>query len=119
MTRTKAEGYYPVTLRDTEKGARTVHLYYTWQSLAYLEDALGVPLAEVTDVLSQGRIKNVALLLHAGLLHLRYDWTLDDVMGMVPLGRMAEINEVVLEAFNASMVDEKTPAPAGSKKKAA
>lgn len=118
MTRTKAEGYYPVTLHDSEKGERTVHLYYTWQSLAYLEDALGVPLAEVTEVLAQGRIRNVALLLHAGLLHLRYDWTLDDVMAMVPISRMAEINDVVLEAFNASMSDEKAPA-GPSKKKAA
>ena len=49
MTRTKAEGYYPVRLDDPEKGERTLHLYYTWRSLAYLEDALGVPMSDVID----------------------------------------------------------------------
>lgn len=116
MTKTKAEGYYPLVLVDPEKGERTLLLYYTTRSLAYLEDALGVPLSDVQGVLSTGRVRHLGLILMAGLLHYDYDWTVDDVMGMVPIKRLQAVSSEVMAAFNESMGGEEE-APKDTKKK--
>ena len=59
------------------------------------------------------------MMLYAGLLHYNYDWTLDQVMEMVPIRMMSDVSAAVMEAFNASMADEtQQDSPSTSKKKA-
>jgi len=76
------------------------NLRYTMNALAEIEDALGVPLAELQNVAMT--IKNVRVILWAGLIHEDADLTVEDVGNMVDLTNFQEVQEKVAEAFSMS-----------------
>ncbi|MGG3561651.1 hypothetical protein ABES03_08605 [Neobacillus rhizosphaerae] len=73
------------------------HLRYTMNALAEIEDQLGVPLAELQNV--KMTMKNVRVILWAGLIHEDKELTQEDVGEMVDLGNMEYVQERVAEAF--------------------
>lgn len=89
----KQRGYVKITL-DKERNLR-----YTLNSLAELEDVLGVPLSELENV--HMGMKQVRAFLWAGLIHEDKDLTLEKVGDMVDMDNMNEINEKITEAFKA------------------
>jgi hypothetical protein len=76
------------------------HIRYTMNALAEIEDRLGVPLSEMKDV--KMTIKNVRVILWAGLIHEDKDLTLEEVGEMVDLGNFEEVQTKVAEAFGAT-----------------
>mgnify|MGYP005750951813 CR=1 FL=1 len=74
------------------------HLRYTMNALAEIEDALGVELSEMDKV--KMNIKNVRIILWAGLIHEDPDLTQEEVGDMVDLANIKEVQEKVSEAFN-------------------
>jgi hypothetical protein len=76
---------------------KTRNLRYTMNALAEIEDSLGVPLAEMGNI--QMTMKNVRVILWAGLIHEEPELTQEQVGEMVDLGNMQEVQEKVAEAF--------------------
>lgn len=73
------------------------HLRYTMNALAEMEDQLGVPLSELKDV--KMTIKNVRVILWAGLIHEDKEISIEEVGDMVDLGNLEEVQLKVTEAF--------------------
>jgi DNA mismatch repair protein MutH len=73
------------------------HLRYTMNALAEIEDQLGVPLSEMKDV--KMTIKNVRVILWAGLIHEDAELTQEEVGNMVDLGNFEEVQQKIAEAF--------------------
>lgn len=92
----KQRGFVKVTL-DKERNLR-----YTMNALAEIEDQLGVPLAELQTV--QMTMKNIRVILWAGLIHEDKELTQEDVGDFVDLENMQEVQERVAEAFAKSQV---------------
>jgi hypothetical protein len=78
------------------------NLRYTMNALAEIEDRLGVPLSEMGNV--KMTIKNVRVILWAGLIHEDKELTPEDVGDMVDISNFEEVQEKVAEAF--SMVEK-------------
>lgn len=93
----KHRGFVKVEL-DKERTLR-----YTMNALAEIEDALGVPLAELQTV--KMTMKNIRVILWAGLIHEDEDLTQLEVGNMVDLNNMEEVQTKVAEAF--AMAQEK------------
>lgn len=72
-------------------------LRYTLNSLAEIEDRLGVPLSEMGDM--KMTIKNVRVILWAGLIHEDPELTEQEVGNMVDLENFQEVQDKVAEAF--------------------
>lgn len=88
-------GFVPITL-DKERT-----LNYTLNSLIDIEEKLGVPMEEMGDI--KMSIKNVRVLLWAGLTHEDEKLTERQVGAMVNLTNLGAVQEKVTEAF--SMVE--------------
>jgi hypothetical protein len=87
----KQRGFVKVEL-DKERNLR-----YTMNALAEIEDQLGVPLSEMAEL--KMTIKNVRVILWAGLIHEDEELTQQEVGNMVDLENMQEVQEKVAEAF--------------------
>jgi hypothetical protein len=87
----KQRGFVKVNL-DKERNLR-----YTMNALAEIEDQLGVPLSEMAEL--KMTIKNVRVILWAGLIHEDEELTQREVGNMVDLENMQEVQEKVAEAF--------------------
>jgi hypothetical protein len=87
----KHRGFVKMEL-DKERNLR-----YTMNALAEIEDILGVPLSEMENV--KMTIKNVRVILWAGLIHEDPELTQEEVGNMVDLGNFKEVQEKVAEAF--------------------
>lgn len=73
------------------------NLRYTMNALGEIEDHLGVPLSEMSKV--KMSIKNIQVMLWAGLLHEDEELTLKQVGDMVDMGNFEEVQEKIAEAF--------------------
>lgn len=80
-------------------------LRYTMNALAEIEDHLGIGLSEMGDI--QMSIKNVRVILWAGLIHEDRELTQEDVGEMVDLTNFQEVQEKVAEAFTMAQADSK------------
>lgn len=94
----KHRGFIEVELDKT----RT--LRYTLNALAEVEDRIGVPLEELENV--KMTIKNVRILLWAGLIHEDPDLTPEEVGNMVDMGNFQEVQEKVALAFTGGSKNE-------------
>jgi hypothetical protein len=74
------------------------NLRYTMNSLAEIEDALGVPLSEMGNI--KMTIKNVRVILWAGLIHEDKELTIEEVGDFVDLTNFEEVQTKVAEAFS-------------------
>lgn len=72
-------------------------LRYTMNALAEIEDQLGVPLAELQNV--KMTIKNIRVILWAGLIHEDSELTQEQVGEMVDLNNIEEVQQKIAEAF--------------------
>lgn len=77
-------------------------LRFTLNSLAELEDKLGVGIQEIGEVLSNPRMKDLLLLLWAGLIHEDEELTVERVGNMIDLSNMDMLSDKLGEAFSAS-----------------
>jgi hypothetical protein len=82
---------------EVELGGKVRHIRYTMNALAEIEDNLGVPLSEMESV--KMTIKNVRVILWAGLIHEDKTLTIEEVGDMVDLENMEAVQEKVAEAF--------------------
>ncbi len=82
-------------LVELELGDKTYTMHYTLNSLAEIEDCLGVPLAELGKV--QMGMKAVRVMLWAGLIH--EGLTEKEVGSMVDFGNFEYVQEKLAEAF--------------------
>jgi hypothetical protein len=82
---------------EVELGGKVRNLRYTMNALAEIEDNLGVPLSEMDKV--KMTIKNVRVILWAGLIHEDEELTQKEVGNMVDLENMEAVQEKVAEAF--------------------
>lgn len=98
-TLTKAQGYFPVTLYQDGQEVE-YRLFYSTESIAWLEDEYDAPISAVLERLDQRRWGVIGKMVHAGLLHYDEDRTVRETMRMVPLDKMLGILDVVVEAFN-------------------
>jgi hypothetical protein len=73
-------------------------LYFNMNALAYLEDALGVTLAEIGNV--KMGIKTIRTFLHAGLIHEDESLTVHAVGNMVDFENLEYVQEKITEAFS-------------------
>jgi hypothetical protein len=94
----KQRGFIKVEL-DKERTLR-----YTMNALAEIEDCLGVPLSEMKDV--KMTMKNVRVILWAGLIHEDENLTQEQVGNMVDLGNMEAVQEKVAQAFTMAQEEE-------------
>jgi hypothetical protein len=76
---------------------RVRNLRYTMNALAEIEDILGVPLSELENI--KMSIKNVRVILWAGLIHEDPTLTQEEVGNWVDLGNFKEVQEKVAQAF--------------------
>lgn len=82
---------------EIKLGENTYRLRYTLNSLAELEDRLGVPLTELSNI-SMG-MKTVRTLLWAGLVH--EGLTEDEVGELVDFGNFEYVQDCIARAFEA------------------
>lgn len=96
---TKAQGYFPVTLQSGGK-RKDYKLFYSVESVAWLEDEFDLPVEEVLQKLAERRWGVIGKLVHAGLLHYGDDRELAQTMREIPLEHMLDVLNQVTEAFN-------------------
>jgi hypothetical protein len=82
---------------EVELGGKVRNLRYTMNALAEIEDQLGVPLAEMENV--KMTMKNIRVILWAGLIHEDKELTQEDVGELVDLNNIQTVQEKVAEAF--------------------
>lgn len=73
------------------------NLRYTMNALAEIEDILGVPLGEMGNI--QMTMKNIRVILWAGLIHEDKELTLEQVGDMIDMSNIQEVQEKLTEAF--------------------
>lgn len=88
----KHRGYVDIQLDKKRK------LRYTMNALAEIEDALGVTMGEIDTV--KMTIKNIRVILWAGLIHEDPELTVEEVGNMVDLQNLDEVQEKITEAFS-------------------
>lgn len=82
---------------EVELGGKVRNLRYTMNALAEIEDKLGVAMADMKDI--KMTIKNVRVILWAGLIHEDKELTIEEVGDMVDMSNFEEVQEKVAEAF--------------------
>ncbi len=73
------------------------NLRYTMNALAEIEDQLGVSITEVGDI--DLTVKNVRVILWAGLIHEDKELTQEEVGDMIDMGNFQYAQEKIAEAF--------------------
>lgn len=73
-------------------------LYFNLNSLIDLEEKIGVPMAELSNV--SLTIKNIRTFLHAGLCHEDEELTEEMVGALIDLDNLADVQEKLTKAFN-------------------
>lgn len=76
------------------------NLRYTLNSLAEIEDKLGVPLSKMGEI--DLGIKSIRTMLWAGLIHEDVELTETEVGNMVDFSNLEEVQKKVSEAFAAA-----------------
>lgn len=90
-----------------EADGKTYTLFFDMNSLADLEDAMGVKLPQIVERIEAGEmgIKEVRALLWAGLLHEHEELTIREAGQLFTQGGMNQVIEAVVKAFTAAFGD--------------
>ena len=86
-----------------ESNGKSYQLRYNFNSLALLEDVLGVPVTAVGD---NPGIKEIRALLWAGLLHQHKDLSLNDAGDIADGVGFSELPELVSTALSKALTPE-------------
>lgn len=80
-------------------------LKYTFNAFCELEDVLGRPLSEISEIMDGFKLKDLRAMLWAGLLHESPDLTLEEAGELMDkASSLEEVAEAVVKAMEKSVV---------------
>ena len=92
----RQRGYVEIELDKPRK------LRFTLNALSEIEDKLGVSFTEIGEVLKKPKMKDLLVVLWAGLIHEDEDLTIKEVGNMIDISDLEMVSEKLGEAFAAA-----------------